>query len=140
MELIRKHEDEVKRLIRFCIVGAVNTLVDFAVYALVLRLVPWKYNHLLGQALGFVAGTVNAYFMNGGWVFRDRDGGRKKGGKVLLRTFAGYAVTFLLSEGLLMLWVDALGMNKYLAKLINLCVTVPSNYVINRLWTFREEK
>lgn len=138
--LYKKHEGEIRKMLRFCVVGAVNTAVDFAVYALVIRLVPWKYNHLLGQALGFAAGTLNAYFMNGGWVFRDKGGERKKGKKVLLRTFAGYAVTFLLSEGLLMLWVDGLGMNKYLAKLINLCVTVPLNYVINRLWTFREEK
>lgn len=138
-KLNEKQKDTLIRLIRFCIVGAVNTIVDYAVYALIVAVSPWEWAYIPAQALGFVAGTLNAYFMNGGWVFKEKGEERRKGKSILLRTFAGYAVTFLLSEGLLMLWVEVFGINKYIAKLLNLCVTVPLNYIINRFWTFREK-
>lgn len=139
-QLNAKQKETLIRLFRFCCAGAVNTIVDYAVYALVLWVLPqeWSRAYIPAQALGFVAGTLNAYYMNGGWVFK-RKGEKRRGGKtILLRTFIGYAVTFLLAEGLLMLWIEVFGINRYIAKLLNLCVTIPLNYLINRFWTFRE--
>ena len=139
-KLNEKQKDTLIRLFRFCCVGAVNTIVDYAVYALVLWILPekWSWAYIPAQALGFIVGTLNAYFMNGSWVFKEKGEKRRKGKTILLRTFIGYAVTFLLAEGLLMLWIEVFGINQYIAKLLNLCVTIPLNYLINRFWTFRE--
>ncbi len=131
------------QFIRFGCVGAVNTLVDMLVYWLTLLLLGngaplGEHNYLLAQLLGFVAGTLNAYFMNGKFVFAGADGKRKKDLKRLVRTFIGYGFTFALSELLLWVWIDCAGIPKLPAKLINLCVTVPLNFIINRFWTFRE--
>ena len=135
--MLKKRMPEIIRFIKFGCVGVVNTLVDYAVYALVIG-VFGKEHYLIANLLGFVAGTLNAYFMNGRFVFHREDGQANRGKRQLLRTFLGYGVTFLLSEGLLKLWVDGFGINEYLAKLMNLCVTVPLNYIINKLWTFRK--
>ncbi len=125
------------QFIRFGLVGAVNTLVDYGVYSLVLHLMG-KDAYLLGQLLGFTAGTLNAYFMNGRFVFRAE--GKKGRARRLFRCFTGYGATCLLAALMLWVWVDKLGLNEYLAKLINLCVTVPLNFAINRFWTFAPEK
>ena len=84
------------QFIRFGCVGAVNTLVDMLVYWLTLLLLGngaplGEHNYLLAQLLGFVAGTLNAYFMNGKFVFAGADGKRKKDLKRLVRTAVGAA-------------------------------------------------
>ena len=133
-----------RQFIRFGLVGVVNTLVDFVVYTLCLKLLGEnvllkEHNYLIAQLFGFVAGTLNAYFMNGRFVFAGEDNRRKKGKRQLLRTFIGYGVTFALSELLLWLWISILGINEIIAKLINLCITVPLNFIINRFWTFADK-
>ena len=134
-----------RQFIRFGLVGAVNTMVDMLVYWLTLLVLGDKvllkeHNYLIAQLLGFIAGTLNAYFMNGKFVFADADGRRKKDLRRLVRSFVGYGFTFALSELLLWVWIDNLGVAKIPAKLINLCVTVPLNFIINRFWTFRDNE
>ena len=131
------------QFIRFGCVGACNTAIDYAVYFLsntILgeNILLGEKNYLIAQLLGFVAGTLNSYFMNGKFVFAAEDKRRNKGKRQLMRSFIGYGCTFCLSELMLWLLVSKLGVTKYLAKLMIMCVTVPLNFVINRFWTFKE--
>ena len=131
------------QFIRFGCVGAVNTLVDYAVFWLSNQILGesillGKYNYLIAQLLGFVAGTLNAWFMNGRFVFKDKNRRKEQSKTQLWRSFIGYGFTFGLSELLLWLLVSRFGLNKYLAKLMIMCVTIPLNFVINRFWIFKK--
>ena len=130
-----------KQFIRFGLVGVVNTIVDLIVYTLALKLLGQNIllksnNYLIAQLLGFIAGTLNAYIMNGSFVFKGEHDERLKGKKQLIRTFIGYSFTFALSEVLLWVWISKAGINEIVSKLINLCITVPLNFIINKFWTF----
>ena len=131
-----------KQFLRFCCVGIVNTAVDYAVFWLSNRLLGESFllgdkNYLIAQLLGFAAGTLNAYFMNGSFVFRNGQRKRNRGSDRLVRSYIGYGFTFAMSEVLLWLLVSKAGVDKYIAKILILCVTVPLNFVINRFWIFK---
>lgn len=55
----------------------------------------------------------------------------------LLKTYISYSFTGLfLSSALNWLWIDVAGLSKMIAPLINLCITVPLNFVLNKFWVF----
>ena len=45
--------------------------------------------------------------------------------------------TFVLDSLLLVFWVEAIGIPEALAPVLNLCITIPLNFFINKYWTFR---
>lgn len=125
------------QFIKFGLVGVSNTLISLGVYYLCVYVFHWHYQ--LANLLGFIISVTNAYYWNSRYVFKM---GKKRAladhAKTYLRTVAAYGGTYLLSTALLWLWVDKLGISEGLAPLINLCITIPLNFLINKFWTFQK--
>ena len=125
------------QFVKFGIVGLSNTLISYVVYVAGVR---FGMHYLLASILGFVIRVLNSFYWNNKYVFGQ---GKEERNllKTLLKTFMAYAFTGLvLANILLYIWVDILGISEYLGPLINLVVTVPLNFVINKLWAFRGGK
>ena len=125
------------QFVKFGIVGLSNTLISYVVYVAGVR---FGMHYLLASILGFVISVLNSFYWNNTYVFGQ---GKEERNllKTLLKTFMAYAFTGLvLANILLYIWVDILGISEYLGPLINLVVTVPLNFVINKLWAFRGGK
>ena len=125
------------QFVKFGIVGLSNTLISYVVYVAGVR---FGMHYLLASILGFVISVLNSFYWNNKYVFVQ---GKEERNllKTLLKTFMAYAFTGLvLANILLYIWVDILGISEYLGPLINLVVTVPLNFVINKLWAFRGGK
>lgn len=125
------------QFVKFGIVGVSNTLISLAVYYLCVYALDWHYQ--IGNVLGFIISVTNAYYWNSKYVFKT--GERRffaEHAKAYAKTVAAYGGTFLLSMWLLWLWVEKLGVSEAVAPVINLLITVPLNYVINKFWTFRK--
>ena len=125
------------QFVKFGIVGLSNTLISYVVYVAGVR---FGMHYLLASILGFVISVLNSFYWNNKYVFGQ---GKEERNllKTLLKTFMAYAFTGLvLANILLYIWVDILGISEYLGPLINLVVTVPLNFVINKLWAFRRGK
>lgn len=61
--------------------------------------------------------------------------------KTLLKTYVSYSVTGLfLNSILLVLWVNIFSISEFIAPIINLLVSVPLNYIINKLWALKKEE
>jgi len=121
----------VKQFVKFGIVGVSNTLISLGVYYVLVYL---SVYYILAHVASFVVSVCNAYFWNSRYVFS------KKGGsevKPFIRTVVVYGGTFLLSTGLLYVMVEMLFVSEWLAPLLNLCVTVPLNFLLNKYWAFR---
>ena len=56
------------QFIKFGVVGILNNAISLAVYYLVVFLNPGFY--LVGNALGFLVSTLNAYLLNSRFVFK----------------------------------------------------------------------
>lgn len=150
------HNEETKKTIRqmvkFAIVGVLNTLVDFAVFQSLNLTLGWVY---AAQVAGYTFGVINSYLWNSNWTFREhRTRSLREMAMFLLVNLASLGVSlgmiWLLREviGLSNEWV-ALWMPKALAgfikgdtvcKLIATVFAIAVNYLGNRLFVFRKKE
>ena len=55
-----------------------------------------------------------------------------------LKTFISYAGTgLILNNVLLILWIDILNLNTLVGPILNLFITIPLNFLLNKYWAFR---
>lgn len=132
---------EVKRLaiqfFKFGLVGLSNTAVSMAVYYLVLWANPDWY--LVGSVLGTVLSIANAFFWNDRFVFTGNARDLFSVLRRLGRTYVSYGGTSALSVFLLWAEVTFFHVSRSVAPVVNLLVTIPLNFLINKFWTFRNE-
>ncbi|HXK77592.1 MAG TPA: GtrA family protein [Oscillospiraceae bacterium] len=119
-----------KQFIRFCLIGVLNTAVDYAVFSAVSL---FSENIYLAQTCGYAAGVLNSYTLNRKWTFDTQ-------GKFFSPEFVKFIVVNLVSYaaslGALWLLADVWGLNKYFAKILLVGVTLVINFVLNRIWVF----
>lgn len=133
-----QEEDGLKTLviqfIKFGLVGVSNTAVSFGCYYLFLWINPDLY--LIGSILGTVLSIANAFFWNDKYVFKAQDNDWKSKLNRLGKTYVSYGGTSFLGFVLLLIEVNLLGINKAIVPVINLFITIPLNFFVNKLWTF----
>lgn len=122
------------QFIKFGIVGLSNTLISLGVYYL---LVPFGVDPLLANTAGFLVSVINAFYWNYKYVFVDKK--EKNPKKAFVKLFVTYGISYLVSTLLIYLLIDIFGVNKYIAPLLRLVVTVPLNFVLNKLWAFKDD-
>lgn len=123
------------QFLKFGIVGMSNTAVSLLIYYGFLWLnADW---YLWGNAVGWGVGVANSYFWNHRYVFPASVSGWRAAAKRIGRTYLSYGATLVLSQGLLYLEVDILAFSPVLCPLLNLLVTVPLNFLLNKFWAFR---
>lgn len=124
------------QFIKFGIVGISNTLISYCTYAMLVWL---GVNFLLSNLIGFVVSVLNSFYWNSRYVFDLNNADTKQKLKALIKTFISYAGTGLvLSSAMLILWIDIVQLSKYIAPIINLIITVPVNFVVNKVWAFKK--
>lgn len=125
----------LSQVIKFGIVGVLNNVICLAVYYLVVLVNEELY--LLGNVLGFLVSTLNAYLLNSRFVFREKDQTKAPKGS-LYKTYATYMLSLGVSTGLLYMLVDVMQMSEKIAPLISLMITVPMNFILNKLWVYKK--
>ena len=131
----RLHDETTEKIVKFadfCLVGALSAIVSLACYYLIVLINRRLY--LLGYSLGFVVSVLNSYFWNSNFVFKQKDDMTK----TIAKTYASYGFTFLLGNAMLYLMVDILKISELIAPLIQILVTTPVNYLINKKWVYRQ--
>ena len=136
--LVKLRLGRLAQFVKFGLVGVSNTLISLIVYWLTLNLLGWDKQ--VCNLVSFLISVANAYYWNYRYVFAQTYTLREHVwayGRALL----SYGATGLLLNGLLLaLWVDVCGLSANLAPIINLLVTIPLNFVLNKFWAFREKK
>lgn len=136
MECMRNQIRELSQFIKFGLVGISNTLISYIVYVV---LIMFSVQYLLASFLGFLLSVINAYYWNARYVFRAEEGEVQAWWRVFLKTFASYAGTGLVMNNiLLMVWVNVLGIHEMLGPVINLFITIPLNFLLNKYWAFKK--
>jgi putative flippase GtrA len=122
------------QFIKFGLVGVSNTLVAWACYYFFLWVDEDLY--VVGSVVGGIVSIANAFYWNDKYVFKSINNDWKSKLKRLGRTYISYSGTSVL--GVLLLWAEVsfFGISKVLAPPINLLITVPLNFLINKYWTF----
>lgn len=125
----------IVQFIKFGFVGISNTVISYVIYLILVQI---GINYLWANAIGFIISIVNAYYWNNKYVFKVSD--EKKGWRLqsFAKTFVSYAGTGLvLNNILLVLWIKVLGIDKVIGPILNLFVSTPINFILNKYWAFR---
>ena len=120
------------QFVKFGIVGVSNAVVLLAVYYALLYL---HLHYIFAYTIGFILSVLNAYFWNNQYVFKQA---RSTFWYKLFKCYVSYITTFVISTILLYLWVDILGISDKIAPIINICITTPINFIMNKLWAFKK--
>ena len=135
-----ENKDDLRQLIiqfvKFGLVGVSNTVVSMAIYYLFLWIDESLY--MVGSILGTILSILNAFIWNDLFVFTGNPKDFKSVMFRLGKTYISYGGTSLLSNILLWLEVTLMGVSKVYAPIVNLLITIPLNYLINKFWTFKK--
>lgn len=125
------------QFVKFGIVGLLNTLISYVVYVI---LVFFSVHYIVASLAGFFVSVVNAYYWNNKYVFFSDETDKPIWWKVFLKTFMSYAGTgIVLNNIMLILWVDIIGINQILGPVLNLFITIPLNFLLNKYWAFKKD-
>lgn len=126
--------DKIKQFIKFGLVGVSNTLISYVVYIVLVYL---GMHYIIANIIGFTVSVFNAYYWNNRFVFKAKEGERRIWWKILGKTFMSYAGTgVILSNILLVVCIDLIGISEVIAPIIILLITIPLNYIMNKYWAF----
>lgn len=131
----REQKALVIQFVKFGLVGVSNTLVSWICYYIILWIDDNLY--MLGSLVGTVVSIANAFIWNDRFVFKGQENDWKNRLKRLGKTYVSYGGTSLLSMLLLWIEVQLFGVSKVIAPVVNLLITIPINFLINKFWTFR---
>jgi len=116
---------------RFLLVGAVNTLISYSLYLLLLAFL----SYLLAYSLAYCVGIVVSYFLNARFVFRQRPS---------FGSFLAFPLVYLTQYGIgaLVLWllVDQAGINPAIAMVGVIVMTIPVTFLMSRFIINRKKQ
>ena len=110
--------------LRFLLSGGLNTLATYAVYLALLPIAGYK----LAYTIAYVLGIVLAFVINRFFVFQSYRGWRS----VVLFPLV-YLAQYLVSLGVIWLWVERLQLPQELAPLVAIVITIPMTFALSRL-------
>ena len=122
------------QFVRFCLVGVLNTLVDYGVFVFFYNVIMGRNESLdfLAIGLGWCSGVACSFICNSRWTFEQKKWSGKK------------IVLFIILNGILygLTWLScrllgSFGIVEELAKLITLPFTTILNFLGNKLVIFR---
>ncbi|MCX5908530.1 MAG: GtrA family protein [Deltaproteobacteria bacterium] len=123
----------VKQFFKFGMVGVSNTVLSIVIYN---GLLFAGVHYIIAYTIAFLISVINAYIWNRKFVFKASAGGGKR---TFLKVFLSYGSTFLLGMALLYILVQYAGISKSLAQILLLLITIPANFLLNKLWAFNEK-
>ncbi len=150
------------QFIKFGMVGVVNTVVSYVTYSICYYV--FHTNAHVANIVGFIISVLNAYILQSRFVFKESEEGEHRvWWKVLIKTYVSYSFTGLfLAEVLLILWLNILRIDRFLgpaaewmvsmgvsmtakdlavslAPFLNMAITIPINFCINKFWAYRQK-
>ena len=120
------------QFIKFGIIGASNTIVSTSIYYVFIWMNPKLY--FVGNVAGWIVSVFNSFYWNNRFVFKNSE---YSWWQKLLRTYMAYGGSFLLGSITLAIMVSGLGVSEWLAPWINMIVTIPLNFILNKFWAFK---
>ena len=151
MKLIGKSISEaqwtaIMQFVKFGLVGAMNTVVDYLTYLITLLIftrLNWfgEKAYLVSTVLGFIVSFFNMFFWNNKYVFKKGEDEQRSVLASLIKLFISYSITGMIIRPVCMyILVDLIGCPKTIAPIPIMLITIPTNFLLSKLWAFRSKK
>ncbi|HDC9571311.1 TPA: flippase GtxA [Staphylococcus aureus] len=126
MKLTQTHAE----ILKFIIVGGINTLNYYVVYLLLLKLLHIEY--MISHITGFIVAFVISYYLNCYFVYRV---------KTTWRKFISFPITQIVNVSLqtvlLYVFVSWLNLPAEIAPFAGLIITIPITFVLSK-WILKD--
>lgn len=126
MKLTQTHAE----ILKFIIVGSINTLNYYVVYLLLLKLLHIEY--MISHITGFIVAFVISYYLNCYFVYRVKPTWRK---------FISFPITQIVNVSLqtvlLYVFVSWLNLPAEIAPFAGLIITIPITFVLSK-WILKD--
>ncbi len=117
--------------IKFSIVGAINTVVDFGVFSLLLtKACPV----LLSQIISYGCGMLNSFIMNRSWTFKEN---KRNEYSEPLKYIVANVATLILVSVLILLFINLVHLPVLMAKVISTGIGMIFNFMSSKFWVFQ---
>ncbi len=130
------------QFVMFGLVGVSNTVVSYVINVLTLlflRRMNLSWDFVIGNAAAFLLSVLWSFYWNGRYVFARKRRQDRKLGRTLLKTYISYGFTgIILNNALSFIWIVCLHISKYIAPVLNLFLSIPLNFFMNKLWVYKE--
>ncbi len=134
------------QFVKFGIVGVSNTVISYLLYTFALLAMRQfglfsSIDYLIATVIAFVLSVLWSFYWNNKMVFVMEEGQSRNLWKALIKTYISYSFTGLfLNSVLMVLWVQVFHISEFIAPIINLLISVPVNFIINKFWAFKTEE
>ena len=131
------------QFIKFGIVGATNAAVSYLTYRLsllglqIINCSP-QFDYILASISSFIISVFWSFCLNNRYTFRAKENEHRSFWRSLLRSYICYGFTgLILNNILLAIWVQKIGISKEIAPIINIIISTPINFILNKYWAFK---
>ena len=132
MDLVRKYWD----VLSYLFFGVLTTVVNYAVYLPCYNLL--GLSAAVSNVIAWVAAVAFAYLTNKPWVFKSHDWSMKTVVPELTKFVACRVGSGALETGIIFVFVDWLGFDGNVFKLITSVLVVILNYIGSKLLVFKK--
>lgn len=132
MELVKKHWD----IVSYLVFGVLTTVVNYAVYLPCYNLL--GLSAAVSNVIAWVAAVAFAYLTNKPWVFKSHDWSAKVVIPELAKFVACRVGSGVLETGIIFVFVDLMGLDGNVFKLITSVLVVILNYIGSKLLVFKK--
>ena len=133
MELVKKHWD----IVTYLFLGVLTTVVNYAVYLPCYNLL--GLSATISNIIAWVVAVAFAYLTNKPWVFKSHDWSMKVVLPELSKFVACRVGSGVLETGMIFVFVDLMGINGNVFKLITSVLVVILNYIGSKLLVFKNK-
>jgi putative flippase GtrA len=128
LRYILKKIEDFEQLIKFSLVGILNTVIGYAVFFVASLFM----NYIIALLIAHVVGVTNSFFWNKYWVFRS------DGNKVVefLKFYSIYALVLIVNIVLLYYLVSVLHFEPQISQLVLLPILTIITYLGHKHWSF----
>lgn len=116
---------DYKLLVKFLIVGCVNTAISFFLFLILLKFMPYQSAFILC----YMVGIIGSYVLNGIWTFSS---------KISVKGLFSYPVVYLIQLFIgwivLQMVVETFNFSEKIAFIISLLVSIPVGYLMTKFF------
>lgn len=131
--MVKKLYTKYRNFILYGLIGCINTVVDFGVFAL-LRIPQIDLHYLLANIISYHCGLFCSFFLNRQYNFKVKD----NPGKRFISFYAISLLAIAASEGLLILFISVCHLDDILSKVLSMIIIAIIQFIFVKRFTFKK--
>ena len=128
---MKKHLHRYKQVVKFGLVGAINTVFTLALILLLEKIMGLSY--LIVNPISYLLPTISSFYFNKKWTFRSKGKVHREG----FFFFAVIGVAWLFQYCFLFLVVEQFGIDSFVAQVAGMIIFTGINFLGQKFVTFR---